>query len=164
MEKVPEEAEAQQEKRERCRIELASQAKMRLLRGLLTACFGCAGIGSVGGGTMRGVATSVYRRVMDSRHVNVDVDMSMSSVTMTSHQVSGKKKAKTQQKAENEDQGKRIGRNHDTYSLLSWQYLSGPVPPQNVWGFSSANPVNNAFPVFLTRLVEEGSHLINGQQ
>jgi hypothetical protein len=79
------------------------------------------------------VAASMHRSVMDGWPVNMSstVTYSMRVTVMTSHESGRQKEAKTQQEAENEDQGKRIGRDH---RLPSFRGNTCLIPPHFRWG------------------------------
>jgi len=73
-------------------------------------------------------AVASYRRVMDAWRMDMDMDVSSMTVAVP-HQASGEKEAKAQQKAENEDQGKRIGSDQ---SIPSFRGNTCLAWPQNV--------------------------------
>jgi hypothetical protein len=73
MEKVAKETKAQQEKRNRRRIEIASQRKMRLLSNLLIAC-ATVRVGSRWR-VVRDMTASVYWHVLNGGRVNMDMDV-----------------------------------------------------------------------------------------
>src|SRR5258707_261653 len=127
MEKVTKEAETQQEKRDRSRINVTGERELRLLRALLISCAGCAVCSTVSIGSVRGVtgwsgmaASMSDGRVMQTGQMDMEMPGvgAMAGVAVASHQADSQEETEAQQKAENEDQGKRISSDHK-YSLLS---------------------------------------------
>lgn len=138
MEEVAKEAEAQQEQRNRRRVEVTEQREMCLLSSILRPLLAPSASlrsGSVSwrvptGMYWRGMTVHLYRRVMHTWEMQMNMSSSV-SMPMAPHEAGCEEEAKAQQEAENEDQGKWISSDQ---SIPSFRGNTCLAFPHALWG------------------------------